>query len=446
MSVKRILIIQTDDVYFLHETLEVLSANARDLEDYEVTILGSPKAVEQLARLGYPLPAEITTDLSKLASTEYDASFNLSLNEAAWQIHSDVNAGKKAGALYDENELRVKGIWSAWFMTCKGDVPFVTFHMRETFRQILGLKKRKPDSEASTAVKTIVVGLSSPDFFPVEEQEVFLSGLVRRLPGIQVLDESEVNPQEHLSGVLYVGPANLKSLLLCDSGARGIFIGSRFQGLNLLPEKEGTLVVTTSTKKMDAQSLLSVIEASLKDRELMIPDHVSLYRMSMENVFGAYLLCLAGKEISYPFYQAHLVLWNYLLAFQEVNIDIVPPGISQLEAIEGQLEVVSRLVRLHDYALSALDSIYRETKASVAAADVVQKHMTTLTEVDGTFSKVSETHPFLRPMIDFYRIRKGQTEGESLLERSQNSLLTYSEENQSLRAFEELLLTMRNRK
>lgn len=446
MSVRRILIIQTDDMYFLHETLQVLAANSRDLTDMEVTVLASPKSLDVMEKLGIPLPAGITTDVKKILNSEFDLSFNLSLNEAAWQIHSDVKSEKKAGPFFRGNELAVNGAWAAWFLTFKGNTPFVTFHMREIFRQILGIKKRGVETESAAHAKTLIVGMTSPEFFPKDEQEAFLSGVVRRFPGLQVMDESEVSVDHDHTASLYLGPASMKGLALTESGARAVYIASRFQGLNLLPEKEGTLLVTTSGKKMDAQSLLSVMEIVLKDRKDIQSDHLNVYRLSMENVFGAYLENLSGKEVSYPFYQAHVVLWNYLLALQDVNLDTVSPEPGQIAILDSQLEILTKLIRLHDYAMVSLDDVYKEAKSAEADADKIQKNLTILKEVDDTMDKISASNPFLRPIIDFYKIRKGQIEGETLLERSQNSLLTYSEEHQAMSAFQELLLSIRNRK
>jgi hypothetical protein len=340
----------------------------------------------------------------------------------------------------------VNGIWPAWFLTFKGNTPFVTFHMREIFRNILGLKKRGLTSHSASVPRTLIIGMSSQDFFPKTEQEAFLSGLIRRFPGLQVVDESEVTADHDHSHSLYVGPASMKALVLCETGARGIFFGSRFQGLNLLPEKEGSILITTSGNKLDAQCLLDILEIIIKEKEMKPAAHLNIYRLSMENVFGAYLQCLFGNEISYPYYQAHLVLWNYLLSLQDINLDISAPSSDQAGTLETQNEIVVKLLRLHDYAMVALDGIYKEVKSSESDADVIQKHVSTLTEVDETFNRISASNPFLRPILDFYKIRKGQIEGSSLLERSQNSLLTYSEEHQALAAFDELLRTMRNKK
>lgn len=432
-------------MYFLHETLQVLEANSRDLSDMDVSVLASPKSLEVMKTLGIPLPKGITTDATDILKSEYEYSFNLSLNEAAWQIHGDVRAQKKAGPFFRGNELVINGAWSAWFLTFKGNTPFVTFHMREIFRQVLGLKKRSSEIESTAHPRTLIMGMSSAEFFPKDEQEAFLTGVVRRFPGLQVLDESEVATDHDHSAALYVGPASMKSIALCESGARGIFIASRFQGLNLLPEREGAFLVTTGGKKMDAQSLLSVMEILLKENQALPSENLNVYRLGMENVFGAYLEKISGNEVSYPFYQAHVVLWNYLLALQDVNLNIGSPTPEQIELLQTQLDIVTKLLRLHDYAMVSIDSIYKEAKASESDANVIQKNLAILKEVDETMDKISASNPFLRPIIDFYKIRKGQTEGESLLERSQNSLLTYSEEHQAMSAFQELLTSMRNR-
>jgi hypothetical protein len=155
---------------------------------------------------------------------------------------------------------------------------------------------------------------------------------------------------------------------------------------------------------------------------------------------------LNGKEISYPFYQAHLVLWNYLLAFQDVNLDIVTPSPEQIETVNSQLEIVTKLLRLHNYAMVSVDGVYKEAKSNESRAETISKNISTLIEVDETLDKIAVSNPFLRPILDFYKIRKAQVEGETLLEKSQNSLITYSEEHQALNAFAELLTAISKKK
>ena len=77
MTVKKILIIQTDDMYFLHETLQVLAANSRDLTEMDVSVLANPKSLDVMEKLGIPLPSGITTDVQKILTSEFDQSFNL---------------------------------------------------------------------------------------------------------------------------------------------------------------------------------------------------------------------------------------------------------------------------------------------------------------------------------------------------------------------------------
>ena len=445
MNIKRVLIIQTDDSYFLHETLQVLTANSADLAEFDLTVLVAPRSLEQLRSVGYPVPSWVTTDPLAVRQKEYDLSFNLSLNEASWQLHGDVRAPKKSGAYYEGDELRVPGIWAAWFLTFKGNAPFVTFHMREIFRNILGLKKKTLAAAGSPPLaRTFIIGAASADFFSHEEQESFITGLMRRFPGIKILDESEVRLDQDQSNTFYVGPASLKALLICEAGAQAIFYGSRFQGLNLLPEKDGVMLLTTGGKKLQSQPLLNALEVILKDREPDATRELNLYHLSMENVFGAGLDPVWGHEVSYPFYQAHLVLWNYLLALQDVNLSLRPPHHEQVLVLDSQLEILKKLLRLHDYAMVAVDGVYREARSASSDPEKLQAGLNTLTEIDATFDKISATNPFLRPVIDFYRIRKGQVEGASLLERSQNSLLAYTVEHQALSAFEDLLTKLRS--
>ena len=69
---------------------------------------------------------------------------------------------------------------------------------------------------------------------------------------------------------------------------------------------------------------------------------------------------------------------------------------------------------------------------------IQKKRVKNLKEMEEIADKISQSHAFLRPILDFYRIRRGQNDGENLLEQAQHSFLTYSEEHQALKAILEL--------
>lgn len=446
MGFKKILIIQTDDVYFLHETLRVLEANASDLSSYELSVLASPRAVDDLRKINCAIPEHVVTDPDTLSGKSFDLSYNLSLNDSAAGIHAMLGGEKKVGAIFDGGRLQVLGLWSSWFYTFKGNTPFVTFHLREIYRRILGLQKKTPTPEGKHPLRSIVIGMSRTEFFPSAEQEDFITGIARRFPGIPILDESEVDATEELSGTLYVGPASLRAIRFSDAGAAAVVISSRFQGLNLLPESNRTLLLTSGGQKLRSTEIIPIVERVLRGEESLGSDSMNVYELSRDYVSGPYLERRSGSEIPYPFYQSHVVLWNYLLALQDVDLELTAPSKEQRDVLTSQRDILLKLIRLHDYAMVSLDGIFQESRKPQSDPGLIDKNLETMEEVDGTMEKISASNPFLRSLIDFYKLRKGTEGGESLKERAQDALLTYSEEHQALEAYSGLLGTILARK
>jgi len=86
----------------------------------------------------------------------------------------------------------------------------------------------------------------------------------------------------------------------------------------------------------------------------------------------------------------------------------------------------------------SVDTVFKATKSNLADADKIQGHLKNLVEIEKISDQISQSHALLRPVLDFYRIRRGQNNGVTLHEQAQHSLLAYSEEHQALQALEEL--------
>ena len=95
--------------------------------------------------------------------------------------------------------------------------------------------------------------------------------------------------------------------------------------------------------------------------------------------------------------------------------------------------------------MSSIDTIHQEAKSASANSSLIQENLKNLKEIEEISDKISQSHVFLRPILDYYRIRKGQNLGSNLLEQSQHSFLTYSEEHQALKALLELFTVTLNK-
>lgn len=434
---KRLLIIQLDDPYFLFESLQVLDRFRASFKEYELTILVEEKSLEKLSGVA-PVISGITSDKPKVLSQQFDASINLSMQEVAWTLHDLVQSEHKAGPIMKNGQLLVSDIWSSYLLTLKARAPFLTFHMQEIYQNILGIKKGKSTQARERSVNRIAFGSFNPALFSGHELEKLVNFVNNSFPNLPILDVTEVDLISDLSQTLYIGPANFEALQLCEFGARGIFLGSHFQGFNLLPSGEGHYYISSRGEKIHSADLESFVRAEIAGEKPHFEMPHSIYVTDEEHLFGSYLTSLNRSDDNYPFYQSHVVLWSYLLNQYETNLAIPKCSVTQTKLLKQNQEVLAKLIRLYDYAMSSIDRIHTESKLPNADVTMIQSQLQNLREIDAVSDQISQSHSFLRPFLDFYRIRRGQNHGTTLFEQSQHSFLTYSEEHTAMKALEEL--------
>jgi hypothetical protein len=427
-----------DEAYFLFETLLMLDRNRDVLKDFEITLLANPQALSQLQDGSEPIISGITTKVSEVTNVDFDISVNFSMNEASWPLHNLIKSSQKLGPHEKNKQLFVSDVWSSYLMTLKARAPFLTFHMQDIYKNILGVKKISQSKQKHKTYQHIVIGLCNTSFFSAVEQERLIDLVNSHCPHLKIRDISEIDPVSNLSQVLYVGPANFEALKICEAGATGIFLSSQFQGFNLLPHDEGHYVISSKNSHFISDKLLPFITHEIMNKEMPQNFPYAVYQIDEENLFGSFLKSHNSSDDNYPFYQAHVVLWNYLLNLFDINLEIITCQTGQIELLNTQVEVLTKLIRLYDYVMSSVDTIYQEAKSSLADNDKINAHIKNLQEMEGISDKISQSHAFLRPVLDFYRIRRGQNSGSTLLEQAQHSFLTYSEEHQALKAMLEL--------
>lgn len=435
---KKLLIIQLDEAYFLFETLLMLDRHRDVLKDFEITILANSQALSLVQDGSEPIISGITTKVSEVTNVEFDISVNFSMNETAWPLHNLIKSSQKLGPYEKSKQLFVSDVWSSYLLTLKARAPFLTFHMQDIYKNILGVKKITQPKQKHKNYQHIVIGLCNTSFFSAVEQEELINLINSHCPNLKIKDISEIDPVSNLSQVLYVGPANFEALKICEAGATGIFLSSQFQGFNLLPHDEGHYVISSKNSHFISDKLLPFITHEILNKEMPQNFPYAVYQIDQENLFGSFLKSLNSSDDNYPIYQAHVVLWNYVLNLFDINLEIITCQTGQIELLNTQVEVLSKLIRLYDYVMSSVDTIYQEAKSSLADNDKINAHIKNLQEMEGISDKISQSHAFLRPVLDFYRIRRGQNSGTTLLEQSQHSFLTYSEEHQALKAMLEL--------
>ena len=427
-----------DEAYFLFETLLMLDQNRDILKNFELTLLVNPHSLAEIQDGSEPIITGITSDVSEVIENKFDLSVNLSMNEISWPLHNQITSEKKIGPYEKDSQLFVSDAWSSYLLTLKARAPFLSFHMQDIYKNILGIKKISQPKKEHKNYQYLVIGLCNTNFFSAFEQEKIMNLINAQYPHLKIRDISEIDPVSNLSQILYVGPATFDALKICEDGATGIFLSSQFQGFNLLPHNDGHFLVSSKNQQIYAEKLIPIISAEISGKEIPEQFPYAIYQIDQENLFGSYLKSLNGSDDSYPIYQSHVVLWNFILNLFDIHLEIIQCNHGQIELIQTQTEVLAKLIRLYDYAMSSVDTIHHEAKSNSANNDKIQSHIKNLLEIDIISDKISQSHPYLRPILDFYKIRRGQNLGSSLLEQSQHSFLTYSEEHQAMKAIHEL--------
>lgn len=435
---KKLLIVQQDEAYFLFETIQVLDRYRDSFKDFELTLLVDPTALQQVQEGSTPIISGITTAIDDVLTQSFDLSVNLSLNESSWPLHCQLNASHKLGPLLKDQQLDVPDVWSSFLLTLKGRAPFLTFHLQDLYKNILGIKKIIQPQKETKHFQILVFGLCHTELFPAREQEEFLSLMITHFPHLKVKDITEVDLISDLSHVLYIGPATLDALKICEEGAQGIFLSSQFQGFNLLPRHEGHFFISSRMTQFKADHLLQFVSHAINSKMVSEPFPYAVYQIDEENLFGSYLKSLNASDDSYPVYQAHVVLWNFILNLFDINLEVTKCHDGQIRVLQNQMEVLHKLIRLYDYAMTSVDTIYQEAKSHTADQNKIQGHLKNLREIDDITDKISQSNIYLRPILDFYRIRRGQNSGATLQDQAQHSFLTYSEEHQALKVIQEL--------
>lgn len=410
------------------------------LPELEITILANASSYAAIRDQFSHLNLRVLLNALEVQRECFDLAVNLSLVESSWKLLEDVQTRQRRGIYYEDGLVKVSDHWATYLLTLKSQVPFLSFHLEEIYKNILGAGQSPMLSADDFKLEKFIFSLTDSSLFPAGEQEALLNLISKKFSGIPILDISEADPNDR-DGVFYLGPATLHSATM--NYPRNLFIQKIFQGTNLLPTSPAW-ILTSRDKVFSAQEVFGTLEHIL-DPAIERPENVSLYLSRYDEEGDSFVEQISGSEITYPIYLAYFVLWNFVLGLRDSEPAFPKIHGEQKEFLKIYLEILKKISRFHTYALASLDILLKEGKNSSPDTDVVDGHLENLRQIDETLRKISDSHPMLRPLLDFYHIRRGQNDGKSFREQVENSLLTYHEEHQAFTAFEELLQTLERR-
>ncbi len=436
---KKILIIQTDPIYFLEETLRLLEAYQAEFHNVSTVLHVDQVALQSLSSSTTPMFKNIETNPESILQMDFDISFNLSLNESSWDFHQDVQSLQKIGISKERGDIIASDFWSTFLLTLKANPPYLTFHLQDVYRNILGLKNRS-ENQAShiKPVKRIVFGKFNPEFFSINDLKLIAENIHEHYPHIETLFNPNLDLVDDLSDAIYFGPPTLQSLRISDCGARSILLVRNFEGFNLIPYQTENYILSTKGNRPDFQSIVLTLSDFLSNGKFTRFQDFSYYEVTQENIYGAYLKSLNNSDFYYPFFQCHVVLWNFLLNLFDINLNISQCTKDQILLFQHSSETIQKICRLYDYAIASSEQIYEEAQKDLPSKSIIDTAINRLIEIEEVISRIAESNVILRPVIDYYKIRRSQNNGENLLKHSQSTVLNYAEEQHAMNALHEL--------
>lgn len=428
MSLKKLLFIQLDGPHFATETKLFLKRYAHELIEYDL-YLCSPQKTPTI------LGPWIEISVAEIPAYEFELVINLSLAEESWELCKTLSSKYFAGTRFVENDaLQSVGNWSSYLLQVKGGISFLPFHLQDIYKSIVGCKSLTLSEEKKW--KDEVIYWQCPKFINEDVFRILIAQLKSRYKSWEFI---EGFPKSDKPG-FYMGPTQNQVSLWHDQNHRLMILKSHFEGMHLAPAGDNHWLVSPHSTTSDFTELYKVMIQFCEQLPCTDIEGWEVYQTTQENMFGTTLRPLtAMTHENFPFYQFHVVIWQFVLNFFDVNLDTLVPDEKQKNLLVYHDGVLAKLTQFLDFIVDHLtdqlthfDELNFDIKKFQAAVTEIQ-------EFEELAHKLSQNHPLLRPFLDYYRIQRGQLEFKGLKEQIQDQTLTLSEQAAVLKALHELI-------
>ena len=424
---KKILFLQLDDAHFVIETKLFLNRYYHELSQFDLYLC----SINNQYQIQGPWKELL---LEELSEHEFEMTINLSLSEKSWEVARDIKTKNFVGTrLSENNSLQVVGNWSIYLLQLKGGAAFLPFHLQDIYKGIVGCKTLALSTEKKW--KDEVIYWQCPNFI---NQDVFLILIAQLKERYKNWEFIQGKPQKDKPG-FYVGPAGDEVSLWPDQNHRLMILKSHFEGLHFAPTGDHHWLVNPHTNNSDYTELYQLMIQFFEQLPCQKVSGWEVYQTRQENLFGTDITALSEIGDNYPFYQFHVVIWQYLLNLFDVNLEVSTLNSTQLTTMKFYEDVLLKITQFADIIVGHLSELiehFDETNFDIKSFQSAVKQIQEFEEVTG---KIAEGHPLLRPFLDYYQITRGQAELNGLRDQIQDQLLTLSEQSSVLKALVELI-------
>ncbi|GEM_PF-2552072 len=430
---KKLLFLQLDDAHFVAETKLFLKRYAHELVQYELFLF----APNSKSKISGPWKEISKEEISK---NNFEMILNLSLSEESWEFAKDLQSPFFVGTRSTEmNTLQVIGHWSTYLLQLKGGASFLPFHLQDIYKNIVGCKSLSLAKEKTW--KYEVIYWQCPHFINENVFLILVAQLKERYKNWEFIPGT---PQENKPG-FYIGPANHEVSLWHEQNHRLLILKNNFEGLHFAPAGDNHWLVNPHQADPDFTELYKLMIQFCEQIPCKEINTWEVYQTTQENLFGTSLKPLTMTNSNFPFYQFHVVIWQYVLNLFDVNLEIAGINKDQETTLKFYEEVLTKINRFLDLIVSNLADQLEHFDETNFDIKKFQAAITEIQDFETTTSKIAENHPLLRPFLDYYQIVRGQSEFSGLKDQLQDQMLILSEQSGVLKALLELIsMTIQN--
>ena len=426
---KKILITQTDSSYFLNETLSLLERHALSLRNSEVTIFCQQDAVEKLTHFGLP-KSKLVSDINLIADEEFDLWFNLSISNFDKNLLELINSPLKKGPFLSTDD------WSHFLLTIKEKSLYLNLHLQDIYAGVLGLP-RMLINKGHQKTKRIIFGHFQPQMMCFQELTNLTTNLKKSYPLIEFQTIDEVDYLESHQDSLYFGPATLEAIKLSESGAKCIFVGRYFTGMNLIPYQEECLYITTHGESINATRIEPFIHYALSPQVKLPQTGYSLYQTELIDG-GLVFNSLNQSDYQYASYQAFFILWSYLLGFSEVRLNYTYLNKMYAQQFKNLYDCLDKVSQLNRYALFNAQTISQELAKDESSTKVIQESNWKIQDIEKSLDQFSAHQLWFNPLYRFFHYKFQQLDPNQIIKSSEERYILYAEIQQTIEALKEL--------
>ncbi len=156
---------------------------------------------------------------------------------------------------------------------------------------------------------------------------------------------------------------------------------------------------------------------------------VDIYRAEINNNGNYRLKSMTNNapDSKDVFREMYRITWSFLLDNTDENLPYPRLSTQSHQVLLNSIQGFQHLFELCEFGKKYSKFILQEISAETPDIVKIKNFSKKIDEIDHLKSLLVKTNPNLAPVVDFYKMRKGNLQGENIVELTENSYLVYEE-------------------